>query len=102
MEFQALIQAEQEPLTRRLSWLLGGDLDAAEDLHQEAVIRAWRRLPRQADGRSQRVWLHRTATNLAMDELRRRARRPSAPLIDAEQLPQADMADPEPVAEALA
>jgi putative glutamine amidotransferase len=77
MDFEALINAEQPGLTRRLARSLGGDFSAAEDLCQEVVFRAWRKLPRDAEPAAQRAWLHRTASNVAVDELRRRGRRPT-------------------------
>jgi anthranilate synthase component 2/putative glutamine amidotransferase len=49
-----------------------GSPEAAEDVCQEAFTRAWRCIPRGASADHQRAWLHRTASNLAIDELRRR------------------------------
>jgi RNA polymerase sigma factor (sigma-70 family) len=80
MSIQDLISSERSALVARMSFALGGDRDAAEDLVQEAFIRAWRGLPPDLGADQQRAWLHRTARNLAIDELRRRARRPSVPL----------------------
>ena len=77
MDFETLVRDEQGALTARLASVLGGDRAAAEDLRQEAFARAWRSLPRELDPDRQRAWLHRTAGNLAIDELRRRARRPA-------------------------
>jgi putative glutamine amidotransferase len=51
------------------------DPAVAEDLCQETLVRAWRGAPRELPPERLRAWLHRTATNLAFDELRRRARR---------------------------
>jgi putative glutamine amidotransferase len=70
--------AEQEPVLRRRLQRMTGDPQAAEDLCQEVFVRAWRRAPRDAPDEVLRAWLHRTASNLAVDELRRRARRPVA------------------------
>lgn len=80
MDLETLIQEQQTKLTRRLTRMLGGDRDAAEDACQEALERAWRRLPPGLDPPRQRAWLQRTATNLALDELRHRARRPAVDL----------------------
>ena len=74
MDFEALINAERPGMTRRLARSLGGDLSAAEDLAQEVMIRAWRKLPRDAEPAAQRAWLRRAASNVAIDELRRRGR----------------------------
>ena len=49
-----------------------GDRGAAEDLRQEAFARAWKSAPRDADRDHLRAWVHRTARNLAVDQLRRR------------------------------
>jgi putative glutamine amidotransferase len=80
MEIETLIQSERDPLVSRVASLLGGDHHAAEDLTQEAFARAWRGLPTGLDRRQQRAWLHRTCRNLAVDELRRRGRRLTAPI----------------------
>jgi RNA polymerase sigma-70 factor (ECF subfamily) len=59
----------------RLAWRLTGDESLAEDIVQEAFIKAWRKL---GDFRMQsgfRSWLHRITVNTAMDQLRTRSRR---------------------------
>ena len=61
-------------VTARLARIVG-DRAVAEDLCQETFVRAWRGAPRDLPPERLRAWLHRTATNLAFDELRRRARR---------------------------
>jgi putative glutamine amidotransferase len=101
MDFEALISEEQAGLTRRLTRSLGGDVGTAEDLWQELTIRAWRRLPRDADRDAQRAWLRRTATNLTVDELRRRGRRPTTALGDAPELAVENAAEPDAAREAL-
>lgn len=73
MNFDTLIAEEQDGLTRRVARMLGGDLHAAQDVREEAFARAWQRLPRDLDDDHQRAWLRRTASNLVIDELRRRA-----------------------------
>jgi putative glutamine amidotransferase len=60
------------PLTRRLQRMVG-DPGAAEDLRQEAFVRAWQSAPRDASDDHLRAWVHRTARNLAVDHLRRRS-----------------------------
>jgi putative glutamine amidotransferase len=60
------------PLTRRLQRMVG-DPAAAEDLRQEAFVRAWQSAPRDASDDHLRAWVHRTARNLAVDHLRRRS-----------------------------
>jgi putative glutamine amidotransferase len=102
MDFEALIRDEQDGLTRRLARVLGGDQQAAEDLRQEALVRAWRTLPRDADPDGQRAWLNRTARNLAIDELRRRSRRPSLGLDEASEAAVEGVEEPDAAREALA
>jgi putative glutamine amidotransferase len=82
MDFESLIRSHQDELTARLSSALSGDRHAAEDLAQEAFARAWRSLPEGLTPERQRAWLRRTSRNLAVDELRRRARRPTVALDD--------------------
>lgn len=60
------------PLTRRLQRIVG-DPGAAEDLRQEAFVRAWASAPRDAGHDHLRAWVYRTARNLAVDHLRRRS-----------------------------
>jgi putative glutamine amidotransferase len=79
MTFDAILTEQTVPLTRRLLRIVG-DHATAEDLRQETLVRAWRSAPRDAAAPALRAWLHRTATNLAFDELRRRRRRDHLPL----------------------
>ncbi len=82
MPLEALMLEPHDGLRRRLTRMLG-DPHAAEDLCQEALARAWTAAPRDASGDHLRAWLHRTATNLALDELRRRRVRRAVPLEEA-------------------
>jgi putative glutamine amidotransferase len=82
MDLETLIHAHRDELTSRLSYALAGDRHAAEDLAQEAFTRAWRSLPDGLSAERQRAWLKRTSHNLAIDELCRRARRPTIALDD--------------------
>ena len=79
--FEALLVAQAPAVTRRLRALVG-ERETAEDLCQEALARAWRAAPRDGDPVRLRAWLLRTARNLAVDELRRRARRDHVALAD--------------------
>jgi putative glutamine amidotransferase len=79
MTFDAILTEQTGPLTRRLTRMVG-DRETAEDLRQETLARAWRSGPREAAAPVVRAWLHRTAANLALDELRRRKRREHVPL----------------------
>jgi RNA polymerase sigma-70 factor, ECF subfamily len=63
-------------LVHRVCRRVTGDPDDALDATQEALIAVSRRIG-SYDGRSQfTTWLYRVATNAALDELRRRGRRP--------------------------
>jgi RNA polymerase sigma factor (sigma-70 family) len=81
MTFEAILTEQTGVLTRRLRRMVG-DVETAEDLRQETFARAWRSGPREAAAPVVRAWLHRTATNLALDELRRRRRRDHVALHD--------------------
>jgi RNA polymerase sigma-70 factor (TIGR02960 family) len=69
--------ARAEPHRRELHvhcYRMLGSFDAAEDAVQEALLRAWRRRESFA-GDQFRAWLYKIATNVCLDELRRRERR---------------------------
>ncbi len=66
----------------RIAWrVLGGAADA-EDVAQEAFLKAWTAPGQIRDGRAIGAWLSRVATNLAFDRLRRRRPESSAELPD--------------------
>jgi RNA polymerase sigma-70 factor (ECF subfamily) len=68
--WEPLVQAHQE-VVFRLAYLLLGDADDAEDVAQEAFVRAYRALPRYDPARPLRPWILSIASNLARN--RRRA-----------------------------
>src|SRR5689334_22063740 len=73
--------ARVEPHRRELHvhcYRLLGSFDEAEDLVQEAFLRAWRRRETYEGRASVRAWLYRIATNACLDALDKRPRRPSA------------------------
>jgi putative glutamine amidotransferase len=104
MDLEALIRSHRDELTSRLSFALSGDRHAAEDVAQEAFTRAWRSLPDGLSPERQRAWLKRTSHNLAVDELRRRGRRPTIALDDPGAIGRTvqDAAAPDAAREALA
>lgn len=51
--------------------------EEAEDAVQEAMIRAWQHRE-QIEGGNVRAWLYRVCTNVCLDQIRRRKRRPIA------------------------
>src|SRR6476469_1469240 len=73
--------ARVEPHRRELHvhcYRLLGSFEEAEDLVQEAFLRAWRRRETYGGRASVRAWLYRIATNACLDALDKRPRRPSA------------------------
>jgi len=59
----------------RLAWRLTSDETAAEDIVQEAFIKAWRKIGDFRMESSFKSWLHRITVNTAMDYLRKHVRR---------------------------
>lgn len=71
--FAALAAAHREAVYRAAWWVLKDQEDAL-DATQEALLRAFRHLPK-FDGRASfRTWARRIATNVAIDRLGRRNR----------------------------
>ena len=69
-----------EPHRRELHvhcYRMMGSFEEAEDLVQEALLRAWRSRESFEGGPLFRAWLYRIATNVCLDALRRRSRRPT-------------------------
>jgi RNA polymerase sigma-70 factor (ECF subfamily) len=63
-----------QQVTFRTAYLIVRDGDVAEDVAQEAFIRAYRELRRFRRGSAFRPWLLRIATNLALNHVRGRGR----------------------------
>jgi RNA polymerase sigma factor (sigma-70 family) len=80
--FERAIAQASRPLRSRLVTFVG-DVELADDLLQEARIRAWSGAPRELAFEQLQAWLYRTATRLAIDEHRRRRRRAEVPFDDA-------------------
>src|SRR5918998_662288 len=73
--------ARVEPHRRELHvhcYRLLGSFEEAEDLVQEAFLRAWRRRETYEGRAPVGAWLYRIATNACLDALDKRPRRPSA------------------------
>ena len=73
----------------------------AADLTQEAFLRVWQKLPEFRLQAAFSTWLYRLTTNLCLDFMRGRKRRPTVPLEreDEEQTPLPEPKDPAPTPE---
>ena len=74
MAFRELVLAHSHAMFR-IAWRLTCDQGIAEDIVQEALIKAWRKLGYFRMESSFRSWLHRITVNTAMDYLRKQAKR---------------------------
>lgn len=72
--FGALVERHQQ-VAFRTAYLVVRDAAAAEDVAQEAFVRAYRQLHTFRAGEPFRPWLLRIVTNLALNEVRSRTRR---------------------------
>jgi len=78
--FAALIGASANRLYALASLILR-DSDRAQDATQEAIVRAWRELPRLRDPERFETWLRRMVVNACYDEGRRIRRRAEVSLL---------------------
>lgn len=72
--FGVLVE-RHEQAAFRAAWLILRDAGLAEDVAQEAFVRAYRQIGRFRQGAPFRPWLLRIVTNLALNEARARGRR---------------------------
>ena len=72
--FGQLVEPHRRELLTHCYRILGS-LHDAEDLVQETMLRAWRRLETYEGRASLRAWLYKIATNACLDHLKRRPRR---------------------------
>lgn len=69
---QAMV-ARKLPRMLALAQRMLGDAVEAEDVAQEALLRAWKQAPRWTPGKAKfDTWLHRVGLNLCYDRLRKR------------------------------
>ena len=73
--FEELVAPHRRELQVHCYRMLGSAEDA-EDAVQEALLRAWTRVGTYAGTSTFRAWLYAVATNVCLDALRRRKRRP--------------------------
>ncbi len=79
LAFDALYERYGGPVRSHLLYILGEESEA-EDLLQEVFLRVWTRADQWTGQGTFRGWLFRIATNLALNQLRSRRRRPEEPL----------------------
>ncbi len=72
--FQVLVDRYQDKLVHYINHLIH-DYDLSVDLAQEAFIRVFRNAKRYRGEYQFSTWVYRIATNLAIDEMRRRERK---------------------------
>ena len=72
--FEALVRQYDQPVLRLALRLTGSEQDA-QDIHQEAFLKAYRYLANFRFECSFYTWIYRIVTNLCLDQLRRRKTR---------------------------
>lgn len=92
------IEPYRAPVTRYIRYLIR-DASEAEDLAQEALLRAHSQLTTLRDPAALESWLYQIATHVSIDALRRRARAVQHQVdTPVEELPIADQDRPSPLA----
>ncbi|MBA8795920.1 RNA polymerase sigma-70 factor (ECF subfamily) [Friedmanniella endophytica] len=76
--FEQLARSYQGPLFR-LAYRLLGDRGEAEDVLQDALVQAWRRLPILTDPEAFHSWIYQIVTRRCLSVLRTRGRRRTDP-----------------------
>lgn len=84
------LYAEAYPRIRRYIRSLVHDPMEAEDLTQDAFLRAYRSRDALRDPEAKMTWLYRIATNVSVDRMRRRARQPATAATEIEEIDPAD------------
>jgi RNA polymerase sigma-70 factor, ECF subfamily len=74
VSFRELVEEHHADLHAHCYRMLGS-LHDADDAFQDAMLRAWKALPRFRGESSLRTWLHRIATNVCLDAIARRPKR---------------------------
>ena len=78
--FDALVRRYDQSVLRLALHLLGNEQDA-QDVHQEAFLKAYRHLGNFRFECSFYTWLYRIVTNLCLDQMRRRKSRREDPAV---------------------
>lgn len=73
--FEGLVRTHQDRIYN-LAYRITGNREDASDASQDAFVRAYQAMPRFREDAAFSTWLHRIATNAALDLVRRR---PAAP-----------------------
>lgn len=81
--FRELVERHSRALFR-LGHRMTGNIQDAEEVVQETLLRAYRRLDSFESRASFKTWLYRIATNCSLDVLSRRQRAEEVPLYDPE------------------
>lgn len=82
-EFTGIVEQYREPIRRYVRSLVRDDGEA-EDIAQEAFLRAYQGLSGLKDPDKVSPWLYRIATNLCYDRFRQSSSRPPATSLDGE------------------
>jgi RNA polymerase sigma-70 factor (ECF subfamily) len=90
--FISLVRAEQEPLRRFLLALCGGDAALADDIAQDALVRAYVASGSFLGLSKFSTWLFRIAYNCYIDHCRK-AKTDDVPVEEALNIPSGDAAD---------
>ena len=91
--FERLTEPFRRELLTHCYRILGSPQDA-EDLVQETLLRAWRRLNTYEGRASFRAWLYKIATNACLDALARRPKRSLPPALYPASDPRAPLLAP--------
>jgi RNA polymerase sigma-70 factor (ECF subfamily) len=84
--FEQLFRDYRQPILNYIHRLVG-DVARAEELTQQAFVKAYHALPRLPAVANRRAWLYRIATNTCYDHLRRRRLVQWLPLLDRDSRP---------------
>lgn len=80
------LYAEAYPRIRRYIGSLVHDQSEAEDLTQDTFLRAYRSREALREPQAKMTWLYRIATNVSVDRMRQRARRPAVADTEIEEI----------------